>query len=338
MITVFYDDLYQLLNEILLSVGFTGEEAERCAQIFADSTLDGYHSHGVNRFPVFLKTITDGYVQLGARPERELALGSFERWDGKLGPGPLNAHFCMERAIALAREHGMGCVALQNGSHWMRGGSYGWQAAEAGCIALCFTNTMPNMPSWGALEANTGNNPVIMAVPNEGGHIVLDMSLSQFSYGKMENYALSGKTLPFDGGFDAEGKPTKDPQAILETKRLFPTGYWKGSGMSILVDLLVTLLSSGRSTAQIGKLEAEYGLSQVYICFDSQQLNSNQRHQELVSEIIDYVQGVTAETEGQSIEYPGSRTQKRRELHLKEGIPINEGVWNELQALRNTTT
>ena len=82
---------------------------------------------------------------------------------------------------------------------------------------------------------------------------------------------------------------TDDPKAILETKRLFPTGYWKGSGLSILVDLLVTLLSSGKSTAKIGTLEAEYGLSQVFICFDAEQMNSNDRHKALVDEIISHI-------------------------------------------------
>ncbi len=333
MFSVTYDELNIVLKEVLLKSGFSEDDSVLCAKIFSDSTLDGYHSHGVNRFPVFLKTITDGYVRLGAQPERELALGSFERWNGKLGPGPLTANFCMNRAIELAKESGMGCVALQNGSHWMRGGSYGWQAAEADCIALCFTNTMPNMPSWGAMDANTGNNPLIMAVPSKDGHIVLDMSLSQFSYGKMEKFAMDGKELPFDGGFNAEGNPTKDPKAILETKRLFPTGYWKGSGMSILVDLLVTLLSSGKSTAKIGKLEAEYGLSQVFICFDAKQMNSDKRHQELVEEIINFVTKATSEKKGKPIEYPGSQTKKRREVHMKEGIPINKNVWEQILAL-----
>ena len=197
MALVKYDKLFDVFKSILSKTGFSESEAALCAKIFTDSTLDGYHSHGVNRFPVFLKTITDGYVKLGERPERELALGSFERWNGKLAPGPLNAHFCMNRAIELAKESGMGCVALQNGSHWMRGGSYGWQAAEAGCIAICFTNTMPNMPSWGAMEANTGNNPLIMSVPSDDGHIVLDMSLSQFSYGKDGKICYGWKKASF---------------------------------------------------------------------------------------------------------------------------------------------
>lgn len=335
MALIQYEKLKAVIETILLKTGFVDTDAALCAKIFADSTADGYHSHGVNRFPVFLKTITDGYVQLGAKPERQLALGSFERWDGKLGPGPLNAHFCMNRAIELAKDSGMGCVALQNGSHWMRGGSYGWQAAEAGCIAMCFTNTMPNMPSWGAKEANTGNNPLIMAVPDADGHIVLDMSLSQFSYGKMEKFAMEGKDLPFDGGFNSEGEHTADPNAILETKRLFPTGYWKGSGMSILVDLMVTLLSSGKSTAKIGTLEAEYGLSQVFLCFDAQQMNSDSRHKALVDEIINHITSAMPEREGKPIEYPGSQTKKRRAEYMQKGIPINDEVWKQLLALQN---
>ncbi len=38
--------------------------------------------------------------------------------------GPLNAYFCMERAITL-QEHGMGCAALRHTNHWTRGGTYG---------------------------------------------------------------------------------------------------------------------------------------------------------------------------------------------------------------------
>ena len=47
-----------------------------------------------------------------------------------------------------AKEFGMGIVALGNNNHWMRGGSYGWQAADQGCIGICWSNTMPNMPAW----------------------------------------------------------------------------------------------------------------------------------------------------------------------------------------------
>ncbi len=55
----------------------------------------------------------------------------------------------MDRAIELAADHGIGLVALRNANHWMRGGSYGWQAAEKGYIGICWTNSIAVMPPWG---------------------------------------------------------------------------------------------------------------------------------------------------------------------------------------------
>lgn len=330
-----YSKLYQTLKDVLYQYDFDEEQSEICATIFAQSTIDGYHSHGINRFAEFLKTLTDGYIQLDSKPERLLSLGNFERWDAKLGPGPLNAHFAVNRAVELAKENGMACVALQNSSHWMRGGSYGWQAAEAGCIGICFTNTEPNMPSWGSKSANTGNNPVIVSVPHEDGHIVLDMSLSQFSYGKMWQLDMEGEELPFPGGFNEAGELTTVPKDIVSTRRLLPTGYWKGSGLSIMVDLLSTLLSAGRSTCKIGELEAEFGLSQVFICLDASQMNTQSQHYNLVNEILSFVQSATPVSENDIIEYPGSRTRKRREKHMKEGVEVNDEVWNKVIGLLN---
>jgi 3-dehydro-L-gulonate 2-dehydrogenase len=330
---VTYKELKATFTRILKKHQFSDSDAELVATIFADSTLDGYHSHGVNRFAEFLKTVTDGYVQLDVKPKKLLTLGNLERWDAGLGPGPLNAHFAMERAISIAKEYGMACVALQNSSHWMRGGSYGWQAANAGCVGICFTNTEPNMPSWGAIEANTGNNPLIIAVPNEGGHIVLDMSMSQFSYGKLWKFDMEGKDLPFPGGFNKSGDLTSVPKEIVETRRVLPTGYWKGSGLSIMLDLIVTLLSSGRSTSKIGEMEVEYGLSQVFICFDASKLNNQDTHQALIEEIIQFVKSAKPIKEGDDIHYPGSQTLQRRKKSMNDGIEVNDKIWNELQTL-----
>ena len=102
----------------------------------------------------------------------------------------------MERAIALGREHGVGCVAMANTNHWMRGGTYGWQAAEAGMIGICWTNTMPNLPPWGGAERVIGNNPLIIAVPRANGPVVLDMAMSQFSYGALKSSRKRGEMLP----------------------------------------------------------------------------------------------------------------------------------------------
>ena len=89
----------------------------------------------------------------------------------------------------------------------MRGGQYGLRAADSGCIGIAWTNTTPNMPAWGcARDAILGNNPLVIAVPRAGGPVLLDMAMSQFSYGKLEAYAARGEELPAPGGYDAEGQ------------------------------------------------------------------------------------------------------------------------------------
>src|SRR5205823_1096144 len=145
----------------------------------------------------------------------------------------------------------LGCVALKNTNHWMRGGSYGWQAAEAGVIGICWTNTMPNLPPWGASDQRLGNNPLVIAVPRPPGHVVLDMAMSQFSYGALASYRLRGEQLPVAGGFDIDGQLTRDPAAIEHSGRPLPIGFWKGSGLALMLDMLAALLSGGRATHQV---------------------------------------------------------------------------------------
>ncbi len=172
-----FQQIQEVLQNVLIKKGFTAGRAELGARLFTEASRDGVYSHGLNRFPRFIEYIEKGYVKIDQEAIATKQMGALEQWDGQLGPGNLNAYTCMERAIELAQAHGIGLVALRNTNHWMRGGAYGWQAAEAGMIGLCWTNTIPNMPAWGAKNPVFGNNPLIIGFPKEDGHIVLDLSL-----------------------------------------------------------------------------------------------------------------------------------------------------------------
>lgn len=322
-----YDEIKSVLEQVLGKVGFNKHLAALNAAIFTNSTLDGYHSHGINRFGEFVKNVGKGIIDPQAIPTEIESLGNIIRFDGNKGAGPSNAHFCMSKAIDLARNRTMGCCTLSNTNHWMRGGNYGWQAADEDCIAICFTNTMPNMPPWGGKTNTTGNNPLIIAVPKKNGHLVLDMSLSQFSYGKIYEHRLKGKLLPYPGGFDNQGKMTTDPDTIINTRRILQTGYWKGSGLSIMLDLLATLLSKGNSTAQIGKHEAETGLSQVFICFDTRQLGTEDDISRSVEDIVEHFKSSDPQQPGTAIRYPGEATLQRRAYQMQHGIEVDQDIW-----------
>jgi 3-dehydro-L-gulonate 2-dehydrogenase len=330
MMRIPFETLQAEFERILLDLNFTAAKAAQIATIFAENSRDGVYTHGLNRFPVFVQYVKDGLINPDAEPVAQEGLGLLERYDGNLGPGMLNARFCMDRAIALANEHGMGCVAIRNTNHWMRGGTYGWQAADAGCIGICFTNTIANVPPWGGVDPRLGNNPLIIAVPRQGGHVVLDMAVSQYSFGKLQQYRDAGDALPLPGGYNQAGQLTTNAGEIMESSRLLPIGFWKGSGLSLMLDLLVTVLSQGRSTAEVTKNNAEYGVSQVFICIKP---NSDQQTAELIEQIIAYTKTSGLENPEKAIRYPGESTLNTREQNLKEGIPVDEKIWEKVKEL-----
>lgn len=329
---VTYQELNDVLLRALLKAGFEPERAALCARLFADTDRDGVYTHGLNRFPRFMGMIRGGVVDVRARPVCVARRGSLERWDGGRGPGNVNAHDSMGRAIELAREHGLGCVALGNTNHWMRGGSYGWQAAEAGMIGVCWTNTMPNLPPWGASEPRIGNNPLVVAVPRPRGHVVLDMAMSQFSYGALAAYRAKGEQLPFDGGFDSQGRLTRDPAAIERSGRPLPIGLWKGSGLALALDMAAALLSGGRATHQVSaKSEEEAGLSQVFLAFDLSSFVEPEAAARVADEVVENFR--PPEDAGEEVRYPGERTLETRRRNLAGGIPVEPSVWRQVQSL-----
>ena len=234
-----YEQMTAEFARVLESRGFTAGDARDAAVIFAQNSLAGVPGHGLNRFPRVVDYLDRGQIDPAAKATCTASFGAMERWDGHRGFGPLNAKKAMDRACALAKQTGMGLVALGNNNHWMRGGTYGAMAAEQGLIGICWSNTMPNMPAWGGKDRRIGNNPIILSVPrSDGTYVMVDCALSQFSYGKLEDARLKGNQLPVPGGYDAEGNLTTDPGAIEQTWRVLPMGYWKGSGLSILLDMI----------------------------------------------------------------------------------------------------
>jgi len=328
-----YDELFSVLLKILLNLGFHEDRARLCGQLFAETSRDGVYSHGLNRFPQFVRMIKSGVVIVNAQLQLAASLGALERWNGNSGPGNLNAWHSMERAIAISREHGLGCVALANTNHWMRGGTYGWQAAEAGVIGICWTNTLPNLPPWGATDARVGNNPLIIAVPRTTGHVVLDMAMSQFSFGALASYRMRGEQLPVEGGFDSTGKLTRDPAAIEVSKRPLPIGYWKGSGLALLLDMVAALLSGGRATHQITPIpERETNISQVFLALDPGTVAPSGSHDNIADEIIEHLQLKRSASE-KEVRYPGERVLQTRKKNLVEGVPVEPEIWREVQSL-----
>jgi 3-dehydro-L-gulonate 2-dehydrogenase len=182
-----------------------------------------------------------------------------------------------------------------------------------------------------------GNNSMVIAVPRPKGHVVLDMAMSQFSYGALASYRMRGELLPVDGGFDADGRLTRVPEAIEASNRPLPIGFWKGSGLALMLDLLAALLSGGKATHQITPdPDRETMLSQVFIALNPSQLDQSQGRTELAAQtadqIIEYLQR-SPHADGTLVRYPGQRVLSIRKENLEIGVPVDPSIWQHLQLL-----
>ena len=318
-----------------MNAGMPEGKADICAQIHAESSRDGVYSHGLNRVERFVDYIGKDWVNVNAEPTLELSLGSMETYNGNLGPGILNAIFAMNRATEIAENNGLGLVSLNNTTHWMRGGAYGWQAAEKGFIGICWTNTESCMPAWGTKSCGIGNNPFIMAVPRKEGHVVLDMAMSQYSYGKLQTTRLKGQKLPYPGGFDLEGNLTDIPGEIEETRRILPMGFWKGSGFAVLLDLISALLSGGLTTAGIDKAgKGSCGnCCQVFIAINPLKINSKEFVEQAITQTIQQIKSAQLAEGVDEIYYPGEQSFKTRAENMELGIPVDDGIWLKVKEL-----
>ena len=330
MIRIPFQKLCDEFYRVLASIGYTGDNAKLCARLFAENQRDGVYSHGLNRFPGFVSGLNIKQIDFRSTPERIESFGALERWNGRMGVGLVNAYLCMQRTMELAHEHSIGCIGLSNTNHWMRGGAYALQAAESGFIGICWTNTTKLMPPWGSAEKMIGNNPMAIAIPHKEGHILLDMAMSQYSNGKLEVLKIQEKDLPLPGGYDTEGNLTVKPSEILNSKRALPIGYWKGSGLALVLDTLATVISGGQATHQIANQESEFAVSQVYIAINATDMMGQAVLSETVEAIIKDFHTATPIDENETVRYPGEGMLQTRHESLEKGVLVDEEQWKGL--------
>lgn len=179
------------------------------------------------------------------------------------------------------------------------------------------------------------NNPLVIAIPKGSDPIVLDMAMTQYSFGRLAAYAREHRPLPVPGGFDEHGQLSTDAAALLRASRLLPIGYWKGSGLALALDLLAALLSRGNATFQLDAT-AETGISQVFMAFDVQRGSVGA----LPFDAGSFIEAVVADLHGSgehgsAVLYPGERSAQVRADAVANGVPVDTTVWAEVCSLVN---
>ncbi len=330
-----FEEMKQTIKKAFLKAGMPEDKAELCASIHTQNSADGITSHGLNRVPRFIDYLGKGWVDPNAVPTLEKSMGNIEVYNGNLGPGVSNSMFCANRAMELAKEHGMGLIAINNTTHWMRGGYYPLFAAENGFAALSWTNTESSMPVWGSKKPRIGNNPFAIAIPREKGPFLLDMAMSLYAYGKLEATRLKGEKLPYPGGFDSNGNLTDVPGDIEESMRILPVGYWKGSSFAILLDTLAVFLSGGKAAYEMdaeGKGSCT-SCCQIFMVFNPEHFAGKNFCEEMADKMAAHINESPLDEHTKSVYYPGEIEMMTRKNSMEKGIFADDTVWAKVVEL-----
>lgn len=328
-------DVEKQIKSVFMKYGMSEDKAETCARTHTESSLDGIYSHGTNRVTRFIDYVKKGWIDVNADPVVEKEFGAIAVMNGNMGPGITNAFAAADKAMQLADKNGIGLVGLHNTTHWMRGGTYGLYAANKGYVAISWTNTESCMPAWGGKDDKLGNNPFVMAAPTDKDPVMIDMAMSQYAYGKLQVTRLNDQKLPYPGGFDSNGNLTDDPGAIEDSMRILPMGYWKGSSMAFMLDILGGILSDGIHAPEIDSNETGScgGASQVFIMIDPKRLTNIDRIYEIISDMKKHIKSSELAENAKSIWYPGEDYVINRKENTDNGILVDDSVWSEIKAL-----
>lgn len=233
-------EVYELAKQCLLANGCNEDNADAVARTITAAEADGSASHGLFRLPGYVSSLRSGKVDGGASPQVEQLAPSVVRVDGKGGYAPLALAAGRQPLVDCAKSQGIAALALVNIHHF----ASLWVEVEAiteqGLAAFAFTAYTPSLAPAGSTKPLFGTNPMAFGWPRPGKTpMVFDQASAAMARGEIMIAARDGHTVPPGTGLDADGNPTTDPNAILKGGTLLPFGGYKGSGIAMMVELLV---------------------------------------------------------------------------------------------------
>jgi len=227
------------IRELFTAAGLRPAEAAVEAEVLIWAELRGLASHGVFRVPMYLGWIARGLRNPASEPKVVRAKGATCLIDADRAPGLYMMTQAMERAVGLAREHGVGWVVVRRTTHTGAMGYAARKAAEAGMIGIATCASRPLMAYHGSRVPALGTNPLAIAAPRANGvPIALDMSSAAIPWGKLAQARANNETLPPGVALDGAGRATTDPNAAEVP---LPLAGPKGSGLALMIECLTSL-------------------------------------------------------------------------------------------------
>ncbi len=329
-------ELHRVSCLVFEALGLSSDHAATVSDALVAAELRGQGSHGISRLlGIYAERLEKGAVN--AHPVARIVerRKSVAVVDGDNGPGQVIGRFAMDLAISMAKDTGVGCVAVRHSNHYGSAAFYLQPAADRGAIGFTTTNAPPNVPPWGGRKPFLGTNPLAIAVPaGRHGTILLDMATSVVAKGKMQLMAKEGHdTIPLGWALDSQGRDTRNLQAALEGMVL-PLGGPKGYGLGVIVEILSALLSGADYGPHLGNMYRDFdrpqNIGHFFGALDIEAFASLHQFVGRVEQFVDEIRAVPRRPDCDEILMPGDIESRAAERNRTHGIAIDLAVFAEI--------
>lgn len=327
-----WEPLQAFTAQVFAGLGMPERDAAMEAEVLVWANLRGVDSHGVQRVGEYSRRVDAGGMNPRPNIRIEKETPAILRVEADFALGPVVTIPAMEKAIAKAREVGIGWALIRNTTHQGAMAYYAQMAAREGMVGIASVCSPPNMAPPGAKAAGTHNSPLAIAVPGKDrAPISLDMATSVAAGGKLEVAKDKGIAIPEAWALDAEGCPTTDPH---QAKFLRPAGGYKGYGLALIFECLSSLMvGNPLLTAAIqGVNPPRPGTQNSFLgAIDISQFTDLDEYRANIDELAETMNGLPTVEGAESVLVPGQPEEQVYAERVRDGIPLPPGTVDKLR-------
>lgn len=323
------DALETFAAALLEAGGFRPDYARQTAELLVWANLRGAESHGVLRIPRYVEMVEQGIVNGRAEPKFARQFGAIAVIEGDRVPGASGMIMTSDHAVALAGQFGIGLCSIMHTSHAGAVGYFAERVTRSGKIGLVMSASKPLMVYHGSRTEGVSTNPLAIGVPADDPDrpILLDMSTAAVALGKILAAKDAGKPIPQDWAVDANGVATTDPAKV---KAVLPMAGPKGSGLSLMIEILVSVLGGNPLISRALLEKQDAGFNGLVVAIDPMAFGLEKAFGDEVEQLAHAIRSLPPADDAEQIWLPGERGYKESLGRLARGIPIAPGTVDRL--------
>jgi (2R)-3-sulfolactate dehydrogenase (NADP+) len=306
--------------------------AHAAAEALVAADMQGLATHGVSRVPFYASMLRNGRADGTAAPKVVREKGAVCLVDNASGLAYESVRLAVSESARRAREFGIGLAAITNGSHMGALGLAVEPLARQGLVGVALSSSPAAIPAWGGTRALFGTNPVAAAFPRASGDpVVVDLSLTTVTRGKIMLAAQRGEPIPEGWALDETGRPTTDAKRAMEKGSLAPIGGAKGAALALAVELLCGALTGAAFGFENDSFFAETGnrprIGQAFLAIDPGALAGRDVYLGRIESLV------TAMLSEDGVRVPGVRRFALEREARARGVDVPEALTADLRRL-----